>query len=222
MSRKFELRLESHELDTLHIKVCRVLREAILRGHFQPGERLVQEELASSLGVSRMPVREALRKLETEGLVIIEPHRGAIVKSLSVEDIQEIYGLRSQFEKMAVEMSVEHMVQDDIDQLEELVVAMEHSKDATEFIECNIEFHRLLISRCPWKRLVTFIETLWNGFPQQTPQMLRDQTEKSNKEHREILQAIKKRNAAEAGKLVHGHIKRTGDNLVKSLQESPE
>ncbi|QRG69041.1 GntR family transcriptional regulator [Brevibacillus choshinensis] len=222
MSRKFELRLESHELDTLHIKVCRVLREAILRGHFQPGERLVQEELASSLGVSRMPVREALRKLETEGLVIIEPHRGAIVKSLSVEDIQEIYGLRAQFEKMAVEMSAAHMSQADIDQLEELVVAMEKSSDSTEFIESNIEFHRLLISRCTWKRLVSFIETLWNGFPQQTPQMLNDQTEKSNKEHRDILQAIKNGNAAEAGRLVHGHIRRTGENLVKSLQDTLE
>ncbi|WNC16342.1 GntR family transcriptional regulator [Brevibacillus brevis] len=220
MSKKFELRLESHELDTLHLKVCRVLREAILRGHFKPGERLVQEELASSLGVSRMPVREALRKLETEGLVIIEPHRGAIVKSLTVEDIQEIYGLRAQMEKMAVEMSVEHMAQEDIDELERLVVAMERSTDSSEYIERNIEFHRVLISCCPWRRLVAFIETLWNGFPQQTPQMLSDQTEKSKKEHREILQAVQQRDAAEAGRLVYGHIKRTGDNLVKALQES--
>ncbi|MGG1658093.1 GntR family transcriptional regulator [Brevibacillus sp. NRS-1366] len=222
MSKKFELRLESHDLDTLHLKVCRVLREAILRGHFEPGERLVQEELASSLGVSRMPIREALRKLETEGLVVIEPHRGAIVKSLSLVDIEEIYGLRAQFEKMAVELSVEHMQPGDIEDLERLVELMEEATDPGVFVERNIEFHRLMISRCSWKRLVAFIETLWNGFPQQTPHMLSGQTEKSNKEHRNILQAIKQRDAGKAGKLVYDHISRTGNNLVASLKETME
>ena len=212
--------MESHELDTLHLKVSRVLREAILRGHFKPGERLVQEELASSLGVSRMPVREALRKLEAEGLVVIEPHRGAIVTSLSVEDIREIYGLRAPLEKLAVEMSVRQMGEGTIARLDELVLQMGQADDPGVFIDLNIEFHRLLISHCPWKRLISFIETLWNGFPQQTPHLLSGQTEISNREHREILQAIRQGDAEQAGELVYRHISRTGENLVRSITEA--
>lgn len=210
--------LKIEDRDTLHLKVCRVLREAILRGEFKPGQRLVQEELANSLGVSRMPVREALRKLESEGLVSIEPHRGAVVKSLTVEDVKEIYVLRSQFEKMAVEKSVERMGKEDIQALENVMEEMKRAEDAEEFIEKNIQFHRLLVKRCPWNRLLSFIETLWNGFPQQTPHLISGQIEKSNEEHTQILEAVKAGRAAEAAELVSEHIKRTGDALVERLQ----
>ncbi|MBO8172234.1 MAG: GntR family transcriptional regulator [Bacillaceae bacterium] len=216
MSQKMDLKIEDR--DTLHLKVCRVLREAILRGEFKPGQRLVQEELANSLGVSRMPVREALRKLESEGLVSIEPHRGAVVKSLTVEDVKEIYVLRSQFEKMAVEKSVERMGKEDIQALENVMEEMKRAEDAEEFIEKNIQFHRLLVKRCPWNRLLSFIETLWNGFPQQTPHLISGQIEKSNEEHTQILEAVKAGRAAEAAELVSEHIKRTGDALVERLQ----
>lgn len=215
---KLDLRLNKSELETVHTKVTRVLRDAILRGDIAPGERLVQEELANSLGVSRMPVREALRKLEIEGLIIIEPHRGAIVKSLNVEDIEEIYKLRSQFEKMAVEESVKHMDASSIKELERLVIQMEKAKDAEEFVEANIEFHNLLMSRCTWKRLLFFIETLWNGFPQQTPHILTEQMKRSNHEHQDILEAVKSGDPVKAAELVSLHIGRTGTELVEKMK----
>lgn len=127
------LRIEDR--DILHLKVCSVLRKAILQGDFKPGQRLKQSELADSLGVSRMPVREALRKLELEGLVILEPHKGAIVKSIQIEDILEIYELRSQLEKMAVELSVEGLVEDDIKQLKKLADKMESADELDEFVQ---------------------------------------------------------------------------------------
>lgn len=214
---KTSLRLENR--DTLHLKVCDVLREAILRGDFEQGERLVQSELANALGVSRMPIREALRKLESEGLVTLEPHRGAIVRSVKVEDVIEIYGLRSQMEKMAVELSVDRLTSDDIQKLEAFVIQMESSKGVDEFVQANIEFHRLLINRCPWKRLLSFVGTLWNGFPQQTPHILGGQIETSNQEHRAILLAIKAKDKVKVSHLVEEHIRRTGEKLVQSLQE---
>lgn len=220
MRDNLDLRLDKSELETVHTKVTRVLREAILRGDIAPGERLVQEELANSLGVSRMPVREALRKLEIEGLIVIEPHRGAIVKSLKVEDIEEIYRLRSQFEKMAVEQSVDKLGEDEIRLLEQLVLKMEDAKNPEEFVECNIEFHNVLMSCCPWKRLLFFIETLWNGFPQQTPHILTEQTVKSNQEHRDILEAVKNGNAQKAVDLVSKHISRTGTELVEKMKST--
>jgi|SRR5699024_2539167 len=81
--------LQIGEREVLHNRVCRILRKAIIKADFQPGERLIQTELAESIGVSRMPVREALKQLESEGLVILEPHKGAIVRSIQAKDIKE-------------------------------------------------------------------------------------------------------------------------------------
>ncbi|OMP65981.1 GntR family transcriptional regulator [Domibacillus epiphyticus] len=214
------MHLDKSELDTIHSKVTKVIREAILNGEIAPGEKLVQEELANSLGVSRMPVREALRKLEIEGLIKIEPHRGAVVKTLNIEDIEEIYNLRAQLEKIAVEQSVEKIEEEEIRKLELLVNEMEDTKEAEKFVEANITFHNLLMSNCAWKRLLFFIETLWNGFPQQTPHLLLDHTKKSNQEHKEILEAVKKKDAALAGDLVAKHISRTGHELVEKMKNT--
>jgi DNA-binding GntR family transcriptional regulator len=211
-----ELRIENR--DTLHLKVCNVIREAIIRGDFKPGERLKQSELAEKMGVSRMPIREAFRKLESEGLIKLEPHRGAVVKSISIKDIQEIYALRSQLEKMAVLESVDLLTAEDIEQLTVLVNEMETAEDADDFVQLNIDFHRLLVKRCRWERLNSFIATLWNGLPQQTPHLLSGQIETSNDEHREILDAILRKDKETAAKLVSEHILRTGESLIASLQ----
>lgn len=216
MDNKLNLVLE--DKDTLHLKVTKVIRNAILRGEFQPGERLVQEELAQALKVSRMPVREALHKLESEGLVILEPHRGAIVKKVDVEDLDEIYYLRSQLEKMAIELSVPRMTYEDIAKLEELLQRMEEIADVEKFVEVNIVFHKHLVKYCTWKRLLNFIETLWNGLPQQTPHFLEGQLEISNKEHRDIVEAVKLKDSAKAGRLLSEHILRTGRELMKKIR----
>lgn len=211
-----DLRIENR--DTLHLKVCNVIREAIIRGDFKPGERLKQSDLADKMGVSRMPVREAFRKLESEGLILLEPHKGAVVKSISIEDIQEIYALRSELEKMAVLQSVNLLTEEDIEQLSFLVSEMENAKDADAFVQYNIDFHRLLVKRCKWERLNSFIGTLWNGLPQQTPHLLTGQIETSNTEHRKILEAVINKDNETAANLVSEHIYRTGEKLIESLR----
>ena len=217
MSSKSGLRIDSR--DTLHLKVCNVIREAILKGEFKPGERLKQSDLAEAMGVSRMPIREAFRKLESEGLIKLEPHKGAIVKSIHIGDIEEIYALRAELEKMAVYQSVDLLTDEDFQQLSFLVDEMENSEELDDFIGYNIDFHRLLIKRCKWERLNTFISTLWNGLPQQTPHILRGQKETSNVEHRNILNAILSKDKETAARLVSEHILRTGEMLRKSLKE---
>ncbi|RFU64548.1 GntR family transcriptional regulator [Peribacillus saganii] len=217
MSMKQGLRIDNR--DTLHLKVCNVIREAIIRGDFKPGERLKQSDMAEQLGVSRMPVREAFRKLESEGLIILEPHKGAIVKSIQVEDVAEIYALRAELERIAVEQSADLLTNDDTQQLSYLADQMETAEDVDDFVQYNIDFHKLLIKRCNWERLNTFITTLWNGLPQQTPHLLEGQTEMSNKEHRAIINAIQNKEKGKAGKLVAEHIKRTGEKLINSLEK---
>ncbi|KAB2330434.1 GntR family transcriptional regulator [Cytobacillus depressus] len=212
-----DLRIENK--DTLHLKVCNILREAIIRGDFKPGERLKQSELADKMGVSRMPIREAFRKLESEGLIILEPHKGAVVKSIKLEDIEEIYALRAELEKMAVYQSVEWLTSEDLEELSTLVDKMESTDDVDEFIQYNIDFHKLIVKRCKWQRLNSFIGTLWSGFPQQTPHLIKGQTETSNVEHREILEAVLRKDKEIASTLVYEHIFRTGEKLIKSLKE---
>ncbi|MEH7333614.1 GntR family transcriptional regulator [Neobacillus drentensis] len=205
--------------DTLHLRVLNLIREAILKGDFKPGERLKQSELADAMGVSRMPIREAFQKLEAEGLIKLEPHKGAVVKSINVVDIEEIYALRSELEKMAVYQSVENLTEDDLKELTALVEKMEGSQDVDEFVSNNIEFHRLLIKRCTWDRLNSFISTLWNGLPMQTPHILKGQKDTSNVEHRSILNAVLRKDKETAAYLVSKHISRTGEMLVKGLKE---
>jgi DNA-binding GntR family transcriptional regulator len=217
MSEKKGLKIDDR--DTLHLKVCNVIREAIINGDFKPGERLKQSELADSLGVSRMPVREAFRKLESEGLILLEPHKGAIVKSIHAADIEEIYTLRAELEKMAVYQSVDRLSEVEVNQLADLVDKMESVVDVDDFVQYNIDFHKLLVKHCKWERLNTFIGSLWNGLPQQTPHLLEGQTERSNKEHRSILNAILIKDKETAADLVSQHIFRTGEMLVNSLKE---
>ncbi|MBU8918481.1 GntR family transcriptional regulator [Neobacillus sp. 114] len=212
-------RLMIENRDTLHLKVCNIIREAILKGELKPGQRLKQSDLADAMGVSRMPIREALQKLEAEGLIKLEPHKGAVVKSIEVGDIEEIYALRTELEKMAVYQSVEYLTDEDHQQLTSLVEQMEASEDVDDFIRYNIEFHRLLMKRCSWERLNSFISTLWNGLPQQTPHILKGQKETSNVEHRSILNAVLNRDKETAANLVSNHISRTGNMLVKRLKE---
>ncbi|MEH7121707.1 GntR family transcriptional regulator [Bacillus sp. JJ1503] len=215
-----ELRIENR--DTLHLKVCNILREAIIRGDFRPGERLKQSDLADKLGVSRMPVREAFRKLESEGLILLEPHKGAVVKSINIEDIEEIYALRAELEKMAVYKSMDLLTEEDKNELSDLVEKMESAVDVDEFIQHNIDFHRLLVRRCKWERLNSFIGTLWSGFPQQTPHLIKGKMETSNHEHREILEAVISGNKETAAALVSKHIFRTGEQLIQSLEDDKD
>ncbi|HET7657205.1 MAG TPA: GntR family transcriptional regulator, partial [Bacillales bacterium] len=160
------------------------------------------------------------RKLETEGLIVLVPHRGAIVKSLNVDDVEEIYALRAEMESLAVNKSADKMTTEDIESLEKLVARMKETSDPEEFVEANIEYHRMLMKHCRWGRLLSFIETLWNGFPQQTPHMLPGQVDLSNKEHDEILMAVKEGNAGKAAELVSKHINRTGHSVIESIRKS--
>ncbi|QKY68312.1 GntR family transcriptional regulator [Lentibacillus sp. CBA3610] len=112
MTEKIDLRIGDREM--LHNQVCSVLRSAILRGDFEPGQRLVQTELAEMTGVSRMPIREALRTLETEGLVKMEPHRGAVVRPIQKKkDIQGNFMNCDRFRTIGSEKSMKTLTEDD-------------------------------------------------------------------------------------------------------------
>jgi len=212
----FELNVQDHE--TLAMKITRVIREAIIKGEFKSGERLIQDDLAKKLGVSRMPLREALKQLEVEGYLVLEPHKGAIVKSLSINEIQEIYFLRSKLEPIAMKEKFKHFSEEDINELENLSEEMLKVKAINDYIKLNIRFHSILISDCQWGRLNKMISALWVGFPQQTPRLLVEQIEESKKEHLLIVEALKNSDIEFACGILEQHIIRAGKDVIENLK----
>jgi GntR family transcriptional regulator, trigonelline degradation regulator len=136
---------------TLTQKVGEGLRHAILTGRLEPGQRLIERNLCEMTGVSRTAVREALRALETEGLVINVPNRGPMVVSISVEEAKEIYDVREILETRAVELFIQKMTEDDLAELSEAMAKMERACKARDFELMNAEkdaFYAIIVEVC--------------------------------------------------------------------------
>lgn len=208
-----------HDLtaETLPSKIYRILREAIIKGQLKPGERLVQDELAKTLNVSRMPIREAIKQLAAEGYVTVEPHKGAVVKQFTIHELEEIYFLRAKFEPMAAAESLKLMSPQLVTQLRELNEKMKKTGDTDEYVQLNIQFHHLLIKDCPWGKLNSIIENLWTGFPQQTPHLLPNQIATSISEHDLMVEALANNNIELTCQLLEQHITRAKYDVLKNF-----
>ncbi|KKB38262.1 GntR family transcriptional regulator [Bacillus thermotolerans] len=201
--------------------VTKNLRQAILNGTFEEGERLIQEDWANMLNVSRMPIREALAQLQSEGLVKIVPHKGAIVTPITKEDIEEIYHLRAYLEGLAVEKSLPFLTEEDKEELRETVERMEALQLSDEtndyYISLNERFHQLLRKGCPWKRVVNVVENF--GISPIAPSLLADYYPETQREHRSIYEAAVRDDPAELRAAVEYHILRTKNNLIAYMAE---
>ena len=208
-----------HDLtaETLPSKIYRILREAIIKGQLKPGERLVQDELAKTLNVSRMPIREAIKQLAAEGYVTVEPHKGAVVKQFTIHELEEIYFLRAKFEPMAAAESLKLMSPQLVTQLRELNEKMKKTDDTDEYVQLNIQFHHLLIKDCPWGKLNSIIENLWTGFPQQTPHLLPNQIATSINEHELMVEALANNNIELTCQLLEQHITRAKYDVLNNF-----
>ncbi len=195
-------------------RVAQAIRQAIVTGQLRPGSKIAQDLLADQLGVSRMPIREALVQLAAEGLVTSEPRRGAWVAPLSLETIEESYALRSWLEPKAVRLSVPRLTDEDLHALRQHLAALEIAEsgnDGDRFVEANRQFHQILRSRCPWAKLQGFVDMLWNGFPPLTPQFVTQQMVQDRAEHQQLLQAAEARDGDRAAVTMTAHITRSGD-----------
>ena len=137
--------------------VTRALREAILNGLYQPGDHLTEAQIAREMQVSHGPVREALRELAAEELIVIESHRGAFVKSFTADDVREIYSMRCMLETAMVKLAIERVTEADIAALDSLIDDMRKAADDEEpatLIELDLTFHRQLCSLSGHRRLV--------------------------------------------------------------------
>lgn len=215
-------RLAAQRYRTTPGLVAEVLREAILRNVLKGGGRLRQDEIAASLGVSRIPVREALRQLEAEGLVTFYPHRGAVVSELSHEEVQEIYEIRIPLETTAIRLAVPHLGEDDLRRAEQILEAMDGETDVARWNTLNREFHTSLYAPANRPRLLALINVLRTNVERylRIYISLMHHKPSAQREHRQIVAACRRRDAAAAAKALESHLGNTSRSLVTYLRKS--
>jgi DNA-binding GntR family transcriptional regulator len=188
------------------------LREAILEGKLEPGQRLMEVQLAEQLGVSRTPVREAIRKLELEGLVIMLPRKGAYVANVSLKDIIDVLEIRASLEGLAAFLAAERISDEDILKLktiaEEFKQSLIDDEDIDTQLKRDIEFHECIFNATNNKKLVQLINSIWEQVHRFRVTYLSDidMSLKIIEEHQNILDAISKRDPELAQKYAIEHI----------------
>jgi len=205
---------------TAHEYVRASLRAAILRGSLPGGSRLVQADVARELGVSTTPVREALRDLATEGLVVLDAHRGGLVKRLSFAELQEIHELCRILEPEAMRRAIGKLEADHFTQATELCSAMDDEDDPARWADLNREFHALLTGAAASERLAGILEGLRDSVAPYVALAHRargsEHIEIANREHRALLEALAAGDSDRSAEIMRGHV----DLTVESLDES--
>lgn len=199
------------------LSVVNELRDLILGGEFSRGEWIRQEEIAERFQLSRIPVREALRTLEAEGLVIIQPRRGARVASVDRFELEQIYTLRIAVEPLAISQSISQLTEAQILVLEELAARMEASTEIEEFLATDREFHLASYQGAQYPLITQLVERFWNTTQHYRRKYAQVRSERSFQhaysDHRLLIQAIRDGNGDVAAAIVKRHIERTRDDL---------
>jgi DNA-binding GntR family transcriptional regulator len=206
-------------------RVTNEIRDLILNGRLAPGERIGQAALAERFGTSRIPVREALRQLESEGLVSLVPNSGASVAKLDLHECLEIYKIRELLEPLALSESIPHLSETDIDALEQAAHAMETTTDSDEFLRLDREFHLSSYRGANTMRLRGLVENYWNTTQHYRRAYVGLIWPQGNwiifYEHRLLVEAIKRRDTEEAGRILSSHIRRTRLELQRHREIFP-
>ena len=203
---------------SLRGQVFQEIREDILKGKFKENEELREATLGKKLGVSRTPVREALRQLELEGLVHIIPNKGAYVTGITEKDVHDIYMTRSMLEGLCARWAAEHISEEQIQEMEEVLLLTEYHLDrgnAEQLAELDGKFHEVLYDASQ-SRILRHILSDFHKYVQVARKRSvkkEDRAKKSLEEHREILNALRNGDAGSAEELAHIHILNVMENL---------
>ena len=208
------------EQPTLKDQVARHIREQVLSGELRPGHKIDQDALAGELGVSKLPVREALIVLEGEGLVDNIARRGAFVASLTPEDVLDHYAIYGMVSGLAAERATERLTDDDLAELEDLVGRMADTGDAQEQEELNFLFHKVVHRAGGSRRLNAVLRLLSHTIPARFFEFTTDWPDRANADHREILHALRARDATRSRELVFEHLRAGGEYAVRALESN--
>ncbi|MDF2892810.1 MAG: transcriptional regulator, GntR family [Clostridia bacterium] len=217
----FELKLDQYK--PLREIVFETIRNAIISGDLKPGERVMEVQMAESLGVSRTPVREAIRKLELEGLVIMLPRKGAYVSDLSVKDLTEVMEIRASLEGLAAGLASIRIDEAEIEDLEVRALKFHKSiedEDVDVLILRDLEFHDAIFRASRNERLIQLNNNLIEQV-QRFREIYHKKVHKSketSKEHYEIVEAISNRDVDKAEKLARIHIENAEKFILKTME----
>lgn len=210
----------SDDYYSLSAKVFHSIREDILSGKYEANEELKEKNIGQEMGVSRTPVREALRQLELEGLVYIIPNKGAFVEGVTLKDIRDIYEIRTLLEGLCAKWAAANITKEQLDALDETIFLSDfhYSKENWEqILELDNRFHEIVYEACGSKELTRVLRD-YHHYVQRIRKITLEQKARacaSNDEHRKIADALKARDAAEAEKCARLHIRNTISNMDK-------
>ncbi|ACY23341.1 regulatory protein GntR HTH [Gordonia bronchialis DSM 43247] len=200
-------------------RAAQEIRRRIFAGEMRPGSKVDQDAIAADLGISKLPVREALIALDGEGIIQVAPRRGAFVAELSREDVRDHYWMFGLISGIAAERAVAHLTENDIAALDDLATAMESEASGTSRDGLNNEFHRIINRAAGSRRLLAELKLLSNaipdGFYDEHPEWIAD----AMRDHREIVDVLRSRSAGMVRTLIEGHFLRAGNQAVTVLAE---
>lgn len=214
------IRLEGYQ--PLRDMVFKALMDAIMLGQLSPGERLLEVQLAEEMGVSRTPVREAIRRLELEGFVVMVPRKGAYVAGLSVADVEAVYEIRTALETLAVRLAAQRMVAEDYKQLDALAEKMRDTwqeGNVENWVELDAKFHELLYRFSRNDRLVQMMNNIMEQLSRYRIISLANVEVRHNSlsEHEAVIEALRRHDSEAASAAAAQHIANTEQSLIDML-----
>jgi DNA-binding GntR family transcriptional regulator len=203
---------------TAHQMVHDTLRSAILSGAMPGGTRLVQADIAATLDVSTTPVREALIQLASEGLIQFDPHRGAVVHEIDLDELREIYEIRNALEQIAVRHSAKNITAAQIDEAYSVIEAMDATREPGIWVQRNWDFHLVVELGAGAKRLASVLKTVQNSATLYVAHSVKVNPERmaeANHEHRALLEAVRRHDGDEAARIMGAHLDHTIQAIVR-------
>ena len=217
---KYDVKQEVSDKYSLRGRVFHKIRDDILSGKYKEHEELKEVAIGEELGASRTPVREAFRRLELEGLIQIIPNKGAYVTGITVNDVKDIYMIRSRLEGLCARWATEKITDEQMEEMEENVYLAEfHAQKGhmDQMAELDNRFHEIMYEACDSKMLEHLLKDYHNYVLRVRRKTLStNRGTESNNEHRMIMEAIKAKDADKAEELAHAHMINAFENMVKN------
>lgn len=207
---------------TLRERIVDFIKDSVVSGRLKPGERVPEQEIAENLGISRTPIREAFRQLESEGFISVTPRKGAVVSPITDKDVNEFYAIKSLLEGFAAKTACTKLSQKDIKRLESLNSQMgkcAEKNDIKGFFKLDNQFHDIFLKACGNEKLCAMVYQLVQQFERfritalSVPGRMTD----SVKQHRDIIEAFRESNVALVESLVMANAEKSGHMLVEEL-----
>ena len=221
---KNDFRVNMDEYLPLRDVVFKTLRQGILKGELEPGERLMEIQLAERLGVSRTPIREAIRKLELEGLVLMIPRKGAEVAKISENNLRDVLEVRRSLEELAIDLACQRMTEEELSELkktEERFAKAIQTGEVMEIAQTDESYHEIIYNSTKNQKLVQILNNLREQMYRYRLEYIKDEDKRQILlvEHDHIIKALSLRHVQEAKMAIREHIDNQEITILKNLKE---